>query len=104
MGWPRKDDTARIYQERNGAYLLVLTGSGYGYSGYDAIVNVLSYTKGDYPSLGSSGVNRSFLLKCKRVEWSELPQNWKDAFLQRMREWDEKPEEVRGFWKVKRKS
>ena len=100
MGFPRKDDSARLYRDRSDkSYLVVVTGGGRNVSGtYEAIANVYS---GSSPRLGSAGVSPSFLRKnCKRVEWSDLPAEWQEAFRSWMRDWDEEPEQIRGFWKV----
>lgn len=72
---------------------------------YDSISNVYD---GATPSLvGGGGISREFIYKsgCKRVQWSELPEEWQRAFLNYMEpvfddeEWW-RPEEQRGLWLV----
>lgn len=107
MGWPRKNEDARLYRERkSGAYLMVITANGRNRDGtWDAIANV--YEDRSDPCLSSTGASDRYLhLRCKRVEWSELPEEWKEAFLCRMEGWEEdgsdatNPEDVRGFWRI----
>ncbi len=92
-GWPRKDEGLRIYRDRDGSYLLMDPERFNG--AYDAIGNVMA---GPRPSLGSCRVSSDWLASgVKRVQWSELPEEWQAAF----RPWlDAEPEDIRGFWLV----
>jgi hypothetical protein len=85
----------RIYKERNGAYFLIDVATEN--AAYDGIANVM---EGPTPSLGSCRVGRNYMYDkgCKRVQWSELPEEWQVAF----QYWlgDTKPEDIRGFWLV----
>jgi hypothetical protein len=99
MGWPRKNEECRIYQERGKNYLLVIVENGLNGAGnYDCIVNA---TDGPKPNLCSTTCSPEFLLnRCRRVQWSDLTEEWKLAFIQVMREWNHSdPAEIRGFWK-----
>jgi hypothetical protein len=94
-GWPRKHEGARIYRERDGSYLMLFPESGDGGRyGYDAVANALV---GPGTSLGSCTVARNYTYErgCKRVQWSELPAEWQQAF----RRWiDVAPETIHGLW------
>lgn len=94
-GWPRTNESMRLYREREGSYLIIDVDA-VSASGYDGIANALN---GPEPSLASTTIGRDYTYKrgCKRVQWSELPKKWQRAF----RPWlNVKPEEVRGFWLV----
>ncbi len=92
-GWPRANEFARIYRERDGSHMILFVPAEG--SGHDAIANVLN---GPSPSSGNCTVSRDFTYNrgCKRVQWSELPPEWQRAF----GSWlgDTKPEDIRGFW------
>jgi hypothetical protein len=94
-GWPRKDEGMRLYKERDGSYLMLDVPAEGRY--HDAVANVMD---GPEPSLGSCNIDRNYTYEkgCTRVQWSELPQVWKDAFMRWLG--DVKPEEIRGFWLV----
>ncbi len=93
-GWPRTNEGFRLYKERDEAYLMLDIPAQGGY--YSAIANAF---KGPEPSLGSCSValNFTYVKGCKRVQWSELPKEWKAAFIQWI---NVKPKDVRGFWLV----
>ena len=95
--WPKKNEEMRIYQERNGSYLLIcIPDDGRPVAHYDGIANICDDPN---PSLGSVTIGRTYTYDkgCKRVQWSELPKKWQAAF----RQWiDDKPESIRGFWLV----
>ncbi len=97
-GWPRKDEVMRLYRERDGSYMMVDVPIGRDGT-YAAIANAL---EGPEPSLATTGVSPSYLLQagCKRVQWSELPREWKAAFLYWLSFDKIKPRDVRGFWLV----
>lgn len=101
-GWPRSNEGARIYRERNGAYCMVFPEER-EIGGYSAIGNVMTYP--EPPSLAGCTVSRDYLLNsgCKRVQWSEIPEHWQKAFLWYLRDdgtdaepW--RPENERGLW------
>jgi len=97
-GWPRKDEGLRIYRERCGSYLLLDPDSKHSSfpGAYDATGNVFP---GPRPSLGSTTVRANYIFQggVKRVQWSEIPEEWQEAF----RRWlDAEPETIRGFWLV----
>jgi hypothetical protein len=99
MGWPRKHESCRLYQERKDkSYLLVITENGLHNGAYEAIANVYY---GPDPSLCSTSVSPLYLLNhCRRVQWSDLPDEWQRAFRVWMGEWDQFPEQIRGLWRV----
>src|ERR1700677_890772 len=83
MGWPRKNDGSRLYQERKDkSFLLVITENGANPRGhFDAIANVHADAT---PSLASTSVSPLYLHdRCLRAEWSDLPDEWQRAFLLR---------------------
>lgn len=98
MSWPRKDDGYRLYKERNG-YLLVSADPAEDFAvgdvyDYGPSLCGCSYPTGDY-----------FYKRCKRVAWSDLPQEYQDAFRRYMRPMDEGdpewiPESIRGLWRI----
>jgi hypothetical protein len=96
--WPRKNEGYRLYRERDGSHVLVVPDAVQRGTGHlDAIGNAFA---GPTPTLASTSVSREWLLDAgvKRVQWSELTEEWQAAF----RRWldDEKPEDIRGFWLV----
>ena len=100
MGWPRKNDSCRLYQElKDKSFLLVITENGANPRGhFDAIANVHTDAT---PSLASTCVSPLYLHdRCRRAQWSDLPADWQAAFLPWMEEWDQTPEQIRGFWQV----
>lgn len=95
--WPRKNDGIRVYRERCGAYVLVFPEQVQRSNGHlDAVGNVHG---GDHPSLASTSVSREWFLNAgvKRVQWSEIPEDWQRAL---SRWFDGKPEGIRGFWAI----
>jgi hypothetical protein len=98
MAFPKTNETARIYREKDGSFLLVFTDQT-GPGGMDAVGNVL---EGSAPSLGSTTVSRGYLSDWrsgpKRCGWDAMPPEWQRAFLP----WIEPllPESIRGFWPV----
>jgi hypothetical protein len=101
MGWPRTKDSCRLYLDRtDSSYVLVIVENGQNGQGHwDCIANV---QQGSNPTLCSTGCSPEFLrTRCKRVEWSELPEVWQKAFRSMMRDWDvTDPAKIRGFWKL----
>lgn len=99
MGWPPKNDAARLYQEKKAkSFMLVITENGIHSGCYEAVANVHD---GPIPTVASTGVSQGYLLNCcKRVQWSDLPVEWQRAFSQVMQDWDQTPQKIRGFWKI----
>jgi hypothetical protein len=100
MGWPRKNDGCRLYQERKDkSFVLAITENGKNAEGdFGAIANVHADAM---PCLASTLVNPLYLYeRCRRVQWSDLPGEWQRAFGLWMEEWDQTPEQIRGFWQV----
>lgn len=99
MGWPRKNEQCRLYQEkRDGSYLLVNVGDGRNPADpslWDAIGNVY---EGSDPSLTSTAVCEAHLrTRCRRVAWSDMPRQWRGAFRKWLRV---DPKSVPGFWRT----
>jgi hypothetical protein len=96
-GWPRKDEGLRIYRERDGGYLLMDPEEGVR-GNHDAVVNVY---QGPQPSPASGTIARDYTYRtgCKRVQWSELPEEYQKSFMSWLPD-GEKPEDIRGFWLV----
>lgn len=89
MGWPRGNDNgARLYQENlDKSFILVITENGLDSKGcHDCVANAI---QGPNPNLCGTSASIGYLMgRCHRVEWSELPDNWKREFLWWIREWD----------------
>ena len=96
MGWSRKNDGARLYQEKKDkSFILVITENGIHSGCYEAVANV---HEGPNPTLASTGVSQGYLLNCcKRVQWSDLPRIWQREFERWM---NQTPQETRGLWKT----
>ena len=104
MGWPRGNDTARLYKERakGGGYIVVNTADGMDMRGmYDIIANV---HPGPAPSLCGTSASAAYVRnRCRRVAWDELPADWQSAVAYWFRPdyWDcSPPESIRGFHRV----
>lgn len=99
MGWPRQNDCCRLYQERKDkSYILVIVENGFRNGAYECIANVYS---GPNPSLCSTSVSPHYILnQCRRVQWSDLSEEWQRAFRLWMEEWDQSSEQIRGFWRI----
>ena len=101
MGWPRVNESCRLYRERKDkSYILVIIENGRNNNGtWECIANCY---EGSTPSLcGTSTSDGHLQNKCRRVQWSDLPVEWQNAFIVYMRDWDQtKPQQIRGFWRV----
>jgi hypothetical protein len=82
MGWPRKGDY-RLFQERKDkSFILVCVAERNASGNWDAIGNV---HEGPEPSLAGCSTNNSYLSRfTRRVAWSDLPAEWKKAFMRYM--------------------
>ena len=101
MGWTR-NDVARLYRDRDGSYVFVNIVDGTnGADCYDAIGNVHS---GPKPSLGSTGIQRGYLRRCKRVEWSDMPLEWQGAFMPWLKGIGGHPRDIKGLHRKKAKA
>lgn len=98
MGWPRKNEECRLYKERKGAYLLVFLGDKCPDGSYEAVGEVLIDNDPNVPRLASTSVSTWHLYsKCKRVQWSDIPEQWQKA----LKEWlVGNPKDIRGLWKI----
>ena len=85
-------------ERKDKSYLLVIMENGLHNGAIEAIANVYY---GPEPSLCSTAVSPLFLLNhCRRVQWSDLSDEWQRAFRFWMEEWDHSPEQIRGFWRA----
>ena len=105
MGWPKKDERLRLYFERKAkTYLLIdLDESKEGQKAlstvaYWGIGEVLIDNNPERPCLATTSVSAMHLYKkCRRAQWSDMPEVWQQA----LGEWlTEPPENYRGLWKV----
>jgi hypothetical protein len=97
MGWAKKNEVGRIYRDKDRkTFFIVFVDQVTPRYGWDAIANVLT---GSEPSLGTCGISPTYVSThwLKRMAWSELPREWKEAF----RPWlVGAPETIRGFWSI----
>lgn len=99
MGWPRKNEVARIYRDKDKkSFFIIFLDERYRYpnnGNYEALANVYD---GPNPSLCNTGVSLSYICNnwLKRMQWDELPKNWRGAF----RHYIGDPRKIRGFWRV----
>lgn len=104
MGFPRKDDM-RLYREpRGGTYLLAIMSDTSKRGHIGAVANALE-GKGRPFSLCYTTVDAEFLRRSRRVEWSELPEEWQAEFRRYMDPGFDGgppfiPAKIRGFWRV----
>ena len=99
-GWPRKNEGLRVYYEGGQrAYLLMNPERERGSFDYEGVGEVMVDNDPSNPILAVTGISPMHIYqKCRRVEWSDMPEVWKSAFL----EWLERePEEIRGLWRLK---
>jgi hypothetical protein len=103
MGWPRRNDEMRLYADKKekGAYFMVFPDQE-GSRGYDAIANVYP---GPEPSLVGTSISRNYLARtwAKRVSWTDLSQEWKDAFREYLSGGEDEPFNpalIRGLWRI----
>lgn len=97
MGWPKKNETMRLYRDRDGSYLAIYPDECER-GKYTALANVYA---GPEPSLCGTSIGRDWFASVwpTRVEWTDLPDEWKRAFAKYLDD-DERPESIRGFWRV----
>lgn len=102
MGWPKKHDEYRIYYERKSkTYLLVYVD---GLDTHNCVGEILINNDPDNPRLAHMECSEYYIRKnwLKRVQWSDLPTVWQDAFKRVHFDIDpiERPEAIIGLWKV----
>lgn len=111
MGWFKKNEEYRLYKELKkeykGTYLLIDVDS-YHNGNYDCICELLSEYDPDNPILTHTTCSDSYLItwgagtNVKRIEWNELPENWRKAFMSFHFDFEPKedPYSIKGLWKV----
>lgn len=77
MKWPKNPEVS-IRREPNGSYIAVLEKNICDNGGVEIIGNALF---GSEPSLASTSASRAWIGSTERVAYSELPNEWKSAFL-----------------------
>lgn len=93
--WPSVNETARLYEDHDGSYFLVFVQSEVC-GVYDAVANQMRDP--EPPSLASCRMSWAQIKACQqRIEWDELPDHWRDAFLPWL---VAEPDSVRGLWRV----
>jgi hypothetical protein len=109
MGWPKKNEGFRLYFERKAkTYLLIEIPDpevleqerkqGYYRRGYEGVGEIMVHNDPESPKLASCNPSDMHLYrKCRRVQWSDMPQVWQDA----LASWiNGDPKDFRGLWKV----
>jgi len=100
MGWPKKNQEAKLYYERKAkTYLLVFLNHESMFSNLDAVGEVYINNDPEQPALAGTTVSPAYISDnwLPRVQWDELPEVWQKSF----KEWfNGKPENIRGFWRV----
>lgn len=106
MSFPRKNETARIYRDKDKqSYFIVYPGKDGRFVGsMEAIANALT---GPEPSLCGTSINSNYIASnwLKRMQWNELPIDYQQAFMQYYNVDDTLiPQSVRGFWRLEKKA
>jgi hypothetical protein len=93
----------RIYADKQevGAYFLIFSDQ-VGIRGHEALANVYP---GSEPSLVGTSIGRDYFSRTwpKRVDWSDLPEEWQEAFVEYLSRGEDTPFDpasVRGLWRV----
>lgn len=83
MGWPKKNEEMRLYLEKKAkSYLLVFLGNEYRCpnGSQEAVGELMIDNDPDNPKLCNCSVSPMHIYKkCRRVEWSEMPEVWQNA-------------------------
>ena len=99
MGWPKKNDGARLYYERKGkSYLLVFPDLKTPDGAMEYVGEVMIDNNPERPMLASGSCSGLYLYhKCNRVQWSDMPEVWQQS----LGEWlTDSPRDLRGLWKM----
>lgn len=102
MGWPKKNEVARLYYERAAkTYLMVFQGEEYRNpkGEQEAVGELLIHNDPENPKLCSCSVSPVYLYKkCKRVSFSDMPYIWQKEMLK----WIDVDnlKEIRGIWRM----
>ena len=84
MGWPRKNESMRLYCEPGGSFLVVFVGQDRNPDGSrECLANAMS---GAAPSLCMTSVSDAYLSRgnVRRYQWDDLPDGWRDALARRL--------------------
>jgi len=95
-GWPRKNEGARIYRDKDKkVYMLVYIDDNVRH--FDAVTGVRASLP--YIYLSTINITKAYIADnwLKRVAWYELPARWRQAFGAWL---PDGPENVRGLWRV----
>jgi hypothetical protein len=98
----QKNESVQLFEEtKTKSFIMVLIENGiHPINGtYEAIASVFGSSD---PSLANTACTPLYLqTNCKRVQWTDLPENWKSAFQKIMADWDESnPKKIKGLMKV----
>ena len=99
MGWPKKNEGARLYFERAAkTYLLVFPDLVCTSGNLECVGEVMCHNNPENPRLASSSASPSYLYqKARRAQWDEMPQVWQEN----MSLWlNDRPEDIRGLWRM----
>lgn len=96
MSWPRKNETARVYQDRKDKSFLIIFPDNLNPAGdYDGVGNVYP---NDTPILASCCISPAFIRNLyRRVQWSDMPRHWQKALCLWL---PKSPKHCRGLWKM----
>ena len=95
MSFPRQRSVVSLYREKGEQYVLVLNANGINNGGsYDCVANVRHV---DYPCLAPVCCGRDYLRTLRRIEWSELPEDWQVAFTRYL---NDPPESTVGLHRI----
>lgn len=108
-GWPKKNEELRIYRDKDRkTYFIIFVPQNEEEEkhswrhGFDAIANVYN---GPEPSLVHTMIGRNYISDnwLKRMQWDEVPKNYREAFTEYMNRGEGEPfdpAKYRGLWRV----
>lgn len=106
MGWPKKNEDYRLYYVRKDkTYLLVRTAEELSTrpDAIECLGELMQHNDPNNPKLASGSACDAYIRNnCRRVSWNDLPDVWKQAFLDRWfnHEPVEDPRNCRGLWRT----
>ena len=91
MGWPRKNEQARVYQDDRGTYMMVFIPSEedrrtipFYADMLEGLFETMTDNDPNCPMLCSGAVGLKYLRGRKRVSFDEIPTVWQEAFKKRI--------------------